>query len=219
MYCDVSWYCKTGKIRDRLISRIRELGSFATGKFRESGGRGGLHLSPCFYGMKIGLIQAEKKASKVDHSICKFAHTTVNVSGMHVFICLDSCDSSTKCCWHIEQFNPTEMLLPPNAFTHPSHVNANTPVMLMVGWDVVHWEWDNGLPFLWYLRLYLSDLDKQGLILKLRTHTVIQKYSRAGKFCESRDIRENREIFLHAKICCSTVDHDKSNHFYIGFTW
>ncbi len=26
-----------------------------------------------------------------------------------------------------------------------------------------------------------------------------------GKFRESRDFRENREIFLHAKISCSTV--------------
>ena len=34
-------YCKTGKFHDRLISRIRESDRFATGKFRESGDRGG----------------------------------------------------------------------------------------------------------------------------------------------------------------------------------
>ncbi len=31
------------------------------------------------------------------------------------------------------------------------------------------------------------------------------EYSRAGNFRESSEFPENREIFLHAKICCSTV--------------
>ncbi len=33
-----------------------------------------------------------------------------------------------KCYWHIEQFIQSEMLLPLNAFTHSSHVNANNIV-------------------------------------------------------------------------------------------
>ncbi len=41
--------------------------------------------------------------------------------------------------------------------------------------------------------------------LKLRTQTVRQKYSRAGKFLKSCDIQEIHKNFMQAKICCSTV--------------
>ncbi len=59
---------------------------------------------------------------------------------------------------------------------------------------------DRKISRIWSQRTFLALNSKTDW--KLRTR---EKYSRAGKFRENRDIRENREIFLHANVCCYTV--------------
>ena len=93
------------------------------------------------------------------------------------------------------------MLLPLNAFTHPLHVNENNRH------STLHCK----------LYLYLCRGGQLWEALALLVYVRFEKFKNwlkayekhyifaTGNIRESADFRENREIFLHAKISCFTV--------------